>query len=174
MRLTFAALALTLAFAPDVPAQTPQQLPTCEAGEHRTLDFWIGEWDAFRADTGAPAGRSSIRMEDAGCVITERWVSLNAPYSGRSLNIYDRRSGHWEQYWVDSTGAHTHFVGGPIENGIQMTTQTRVPVQGSGLRYARVTLTAQDDGAVLQRGEISEDGETWAIAYAFIYRRRAE
>ena len=82
-------------------------------------------------------------------------MSLNTPYSGRSLNIYDRASGRWEQYWVDSTGARTLFIGGPIENGMQLTTATPVPVQGNVERYSRVTLTARADGTVLQRGEVS-------------------
>lgn len=175
MRRVSAACAALLMFAPSALAQSQQpQPPNCSAAEHRTLDFWVGEWDAFRADTGAPAGRSSIRREDDGCVIAEHWTSLNTPYSGRSLNIYDRASGRWEQYWVDSTGARTHFIGGPIENGMQLTTAAPAPVQGNVERYSRVTLTARSDGTVLQRGEVSADRAEWTTTYAFIYRRRAE
>lgn len=159
--------------APMALAQAPTR-PTCEASEHRALDFWIGEWDAFRADTNAPAGRSSIRSEDSGCVITEHWVSLNAPYSGRSLNFYDRTSGRWEQFWVDSTGGRTHFIGGPIENGMQMTSGLTQPAGGGAPVHNRVTFLARPDGTVLQRGETSADGAEWRLAYAFIYRRRAD
>lgn len=170
MRIAFALLAVTLAATPFAHAQPAP--PTCAAQEHRALDFWIGEWDAFRADTNAPAGRSSIRTEDAGCVITEHWVSLNAPYSGRSINLFDRASGRWEQYWADSTGTRVHFIGGPIANGLQMTTAAPAPAPSGPPQYARVTFTARDDGTVLQRGESSPDAQTWTTTYAFIYRRR--
>ena len=173
MRSVLAAIAAALLLPSVACAQTPQP-PGCDAADYRALDFWVGEWDAFRADTNAPAGRSSIRREDSGCVITEHWTSLNSPYSGRSLNIYDRTSGLWEQFWVDSTGARTLFVGGPIENGMQLTTLEPVPMPGGVMRYSRVTLTTRDDGTVLQHGESSADGRVWATRYAFIYRRRPE
>jgi hypothetical protein len=173
MRSLLVACAVAVAPFSIALAQT-QALPSCEAPEYRALDFWVGEWDAFRADTNALAGRSSIRREDAGCVITEQWRSAAAPYSGRSLNIYDRASGRWEQYWVDSTGRRTHFIGGPIERGMQMTTAAPVPMAGGPPQFSRVTLTVQDDGGVLQRGEASADGVAWSTTYLLIYRRRAD
>jgi len=175
MRFRFiAALAAAMLCVPAGMAQTPPAPPTCEAAEHRALDFWIGEWDAFRADTNVAAGRSSIRAEEAGCVITEHWTSLNAPYSGRSLNMFDRNTGHWEQYWADSTGGRIHFIGAAIEDGVQMTSAPTVPAAGGPPQHNRVTFLRRDDGTVLQRGEVSADGEAWTLAYAFIYRRRPD
>lgn len=175
MRRVFGACAALLLFTPSALAQSQQQQrPTCEAPEHRALDFWVGEWDAFRADTDAPAGRSSIRREDDGCVITEHWVSAGQPYSGRSLNIYDRASGRWEQYWVDSTGNATHFFGAPIADGMRLATEGLIAIPGSPPQYMRMTLTRRDDGTVLQHGESSPDGREWTTRYAFVYRRRAE
>jgi hypothetical protein len=173
MRMFLAALA-ALTLSPAALAQQEQALPTCEAPEYRAFDFWIGEWDAFRADTNAPAGRSSVRSEDAGCVITEHWTSLGQPYSGRSLNIYDRTSQRWEQFWVDSTGNRVHFIGGPIDTGMRVTTDAPVPVAPGQQAYSRMTFTNNPDGTVLQHGEQSADGQTWTTSYAFIYRRRTE
>lgn len=174
MRTLFAVVAALTITTPAL-AQTPPPAPTCEAAEYRAFDFWIGEWDAFRADNNAPAGRSSIRSEDSGCVITEHWRSLGTSgYSGRSLNIYDRTSGKWEQFWVDSTGGRVRFVGGPTETGMRITTEAPVPVAPGQMAYSRMTFTNNADGTVLQHGEQSADGATWTTAYAFIYRRRAE
>jgi hypothetical protein len=173
MRTLIAAFA-SLALATPALAQQ-QQLPTCEAPEHRAFDFWVGEWDAFRADTNAPAGRSSIRREDAGCVITEHWVSLGQTgYSGRSLNIYDRASQKWEQFWVDSSGNRVHFIGAPTDTGMRIATTGQVFVSPTQQAYSRITYTNNADGTVLQHGEQSADGQTWTTSYAFIYRRRAE
>jgi hypothetical protein len=173
MRTLIAILAV-LALATSASAQPQQQSPTCDSHDFHAFDFWVGEWDAFRADTNAPAGRSSIRSEDAGCVVTEHWTSLNTPYSGRSLNIYDRTSRQWEQFWVDSTGNRVHFIGGPIENGMRITTEAPVTVAPGQQAYSRITFTNNSDGTVLQHGEQSADGQTWTTSYAFIYRRRVE
>jgi len=174
MRTLFAFVA-TLTLTSPAFAQTSPPAPTCEAPQYRAFDFWIGEWDAERADTHAPAGRSSVRAEDAGCVITEHWVSLGtAGYSGRSLNIYDRASQKWEQFWVDSTGNRVHFVGGPTENGMRITTEAPVTVAPNQQAFSRMTFTNNPDGSVLQHGEQSVDGQAWTTSYAFIYRRRAQ
>lgn len=174
MRSLSVALAALFWMAGAASAQTPPP-PACDGAERRAFDFWIGEWDAYRADNNQLAGRSSIRVEDAGCVVTEHWVSQATPYSGRSLNILNPATGRWEQFWVDSTGRRTLFVGGPIADGMQLTTEGPVFVQaGAPPQFSRVTLTTLPDGEVLQRGETSPDGTAWTTSYAFIYRPRSE
>lgn len=172
--LIAAAILATAALVPHASAQQQPAPPNCSAAEHRALDFWIGEWDAYRTDNNVLAGRSSITSEDSGCVIHEHWESVgqNAGYTGQSLNIYNRTTGHWEEYWNDTTGAVTHFIGGPIAGGaVQMTTGDQ-GAQASN-RYNRVTFTPQSDGTVIQRGENSVDGQTWTLGYQLVYRRRS-
>ena len=174
---TFAAFAAVLALAPAAYAQTQQQPPppTCAAPEHRAFDFWLGEWDVYVTGTENLAGRSSIRSEDGGCVITEHWVSAGAQaYSGRSLNLYDRAAGRWEQFWVDSTGEVTRFVGGPHEAGMRLTDPANVSARSSTPVQTRMTFSANPDGSVRQHGETSPDGQNWTSRYDFTYRRRAD
>lgn len=174
MRLLIATVLAAVALTAHASAQQQQAPPNCSAAEHRALDFWIGEWDAYRADNNVLSGHSSITSENNGCVIHEHWESVGrgAGYTGQSLNIYNRLTGHWEQYWNDTTGGVTYYIGGPIAGGaVQMTTGD----QGANApsRYARVTFTPQSDGTVLQRGENSVDGQTWTLGYLLVYRRRA-
>ncbi len=49
MRTLFAVVATLTLTTPALAQQQPAP-PTCEAAEYRAFDFWIGEWDAFRAD----------------------------------------------------------------------------------------------------------------------------
>lgn len=160
------------------PAAAPPALPNCSAAAHHALDFWIGEWDAFRADNNHLSGRSSITASDDGCVINEHWTSLGAPtaYSGRSLNTFDAAAGKWEQYWADSTGSHIYFVGGADQGGaISMATLSASPTGPSGApQWQRVTLTPLPDGTVRQQGDTSSDGRTWTLTYALIYRHHSE
>jgi hypothetical protein len=174
MKLVLIAGAAAVLAACATPAQAQQQAPppNCSAAEHHALDFWIGEWDAFRADNNALSGHSSITQEQNGCVIHEHWESVGqgAGYAGQSLNIYNRLNGHWEEYWTDTTGGVLYFVGGPIAHGVQMTTGDRG--ESARPRYARVTFTDQGDGTVRQQGENSTDGQTWTTGYVLIYRHR--
>jgi hypothetical protein len=170
-----AAVALLFATAPIAAAQTPAPpSPTCEAPEHRAFDFWIGEWDAYVTGTENLAGRSTIAREDTGCVITEHWRSERVAYTGRSLNLYDRESGKWEQFWVDSTGEVTHFVGGPTATGMQLVDANNRAAGQPAPVHTRMTFTANPDGSVRQFGETSADGVSWAASYDFTYRPHQE
>lgn len=160
------------------PAAAPPAMPTCRAAAHHALDFWIGEWDAYRADNNRLSGRSSITSSDDGCVINEHWTSVGAPfaYSGRSLNTFDESTGKWEQYWADSTGSHTYFVGAVGDGGaVSMATLGPSPATArTPAQWRRVTLTPLPDGTVRQQGDTSADGRTWTLSYALIYRHHAD
>lgn len=175
MRTVLAAFAAAVVFSGCAHAQTPSASPpppppNCSAAEHHALDFWIGEWDAFRADNNRLSGRSSITASDDGCIVNENWTSIGQPfpYSGRSLNLYVRDTQHWEQYWADSTGTPIHFVGGVIAGrAVQMST---LSASGSPAQWQRVTFTPNADGTVTQQGDTSPDGQTWTLSYRLIYR----
>jgi len=170
MAFTSACVAATLAAA-QAPTPAP---PTCAAPEYRAFDFWLGEWDVYVTGTENLAGRSSIVSEDTGCVITEHYRSTRAPYTGRSVNIYDRATGHWNQVWVDSTGEITRFVGGPHNGGMRLTDPANVVAGQPGTTHTRMTFSVNADGSVRQLGETSPDGVTWTARYDFTYRRRAQ
>lgn len=165
-------------FAPDATAQTTSPAPpppsACAAAAHRAFDFWIGSWDAYVTGTETLAGRSIVASTDAGCVITEQWTSVRAPYTGRSLNLYDATSGRWLQFWTDSQGEITRFVGDATATGMQLLAIDETAPGRSGLQTLRMTFTRNRDGSVRQFGETTGDGgKTWAASYDFTYRKRS-
>src|SRR5262245_5513099 len=109
--LLFAASAQAQQAAP--PAKTPPLPPDCKAAEFRQFDFWLGEW-TVPAPGGKPPGHSRIESILDGCVILENWQG-GSGYTGKSFNIYNRETGHWEQFWVDTTGSRLHLVGGLVD-----------------------------------------------------------
>lgn len=153
--------------------QAPPAPPTCSAPEFRAFDFWVGQWDVFVTGTENRAGSSVIGNENAGCVITEHWTSARGPYTGQSLNMYDRATGHWNQYYMDSTGEVTRFEGDPIANGMRLLDPANVAAGQDGALQTRMTFTANADGTVRQHGETSTDGATWTTSYDLTYRRHA-
>lgn len=154
------------------PPSEPAQ-PNCAAPEHRAMDFWLGEWRVFQTGSDRPAGLSTISAADEGCTVTEYYRMPRFNYSGRSLNIYSEPARHWEQFWVDSTGDVTHFVGNPIAGGgMQMTAADDVDPDDPTPTWRRITWTLNADGSVRQHGEKSADrGRTWSDRYDFTYRR---
>lgn len=172
MRLSIAYLAAVLLAAQPALAQQAPSPPACTSDVYRAFDFWIGEWQAFVTGTDQLAGLSTISREDGGCVITEHWRSQRANYSGRSLNIYDAGRGHWEQFWVDSNGDITHFIGNPTDNGMQLTAEDDTSPGQPTPVFNRMTFTHNADGSVRQHGQVSADrGKTWTNRYDFTYRR---
>jgi hypothetical protein len=162
--------AQTVAAPPPPAAQRP---PACTDAAHRAFDFWIGAWDAYVTGTETLAGRSVIESTDAGCIITERWVSARAPYSGRSINLFDSTTGKWLQFWADSGGEITRYEGGPTATGMLLTAPDETAPGQQGKASLRMTFTRNPNGSVRQFGETSADGgRTWTTSYDFTYRRR--
>lgn len=177
-RLLFCAgcvLAIGCAHAQQTPppaSASPQNQPACVSQAHRAFDFWLGEWRAYVTGTQNLAGLSTIALEDGSCVITEHWRSQRSSFTGRSLNIYSAEAGHWEQFWVDSTGDITHFAGNATPDGMQLTAEDDVGPGAPQPTFSRVTWTRNGDGSVRQHGEASSDrGVTWSDRYDFTYRR---
>lgn len=149
-------------------AQSPAPLPTCEAAEHRQLDFWVEEWDV--TVKGQPAGRSRITSEERGCLIHEQWTGAGGG-TGQSLNFYDRTDGKWHQVWVSSTGAVLRFTG-RLESGSLVYAASGKRPDGTPVLH-RLVFTPNADGTVRQHWTSSTDGgATWQDAFDGLYRRR--
>jgi hypothetical protein len=173
--IAFAQTSPTAAPAPSAVAATAAPAPAapaaCTDGEHHQFDFWIGRWDVFNA-----AGRlvsHSLIESVYGCGIRENWMPLNGQ-NGGSLSIYVPADHDWEQFWIDSSGSRVVFKGG--WNGTAMVISGVWPASPAAAQgpIVRMTYTVQADGSVRQFGESSRDnGQTWAGAFNFVYRRHA-
>ena len=112
------ALLLLACIAPTAAAQsqTPAAAP-CSAPEHRTLDFWVGEWIAewTNPDGTKGTGTNKITRDEYGsCVITERYHSDDGTLDGFSISTYRPGLKQWRQTWVDAQGGFFDLVGGPV------------------------------------------------------------
>ena len=73
---------------------------------------------------------------------------------------------------MDSSGARVEFVGGWTGQAMVLTGVW--PQPGHPTQLTRMTYSRQDDGAVRQLGESSDDqGKTWQPSFDFIYRKAA-
>ena len=167
-----APLAMLLALAGTAPAYAKAApMPDCSASESRQFDFWIGQW-TVTAD-GKPAGDSRIESILDGCAVQESWTGASG-VRGRSLNVYNRDAGRWEQYWVDTTGSRLLLHGGLRDGAMVLEGVADNADAKTGIkRRERITWTPNADGSVRQVWEASvDDGATWTVEFDGHYVRQ--
>jgi hypothetical protein len=160
------ALLLALAAVPAAPAPPPNA-PTCDAPEHRQFDFWVGEWSVVGKKAGKVVGHSRIESALGGCLIVETWTG---GAQSRSLNLYNRDLGAWEQFWVDSQGNRLQLQGG-LRDGAMVLETPPLPDGTAPRRRDRITWTPDAQGRVRQVWTVSVDGGEWAVQFDGLYSR---
>lgn len=152
-------------------AQTSPACPCC-TDAHRSFDFWVGDWEVYDQTGTTLLGTSQISLQDGACVLQEEWASAQGDYSGRSLNLFDRSSQQWLQYWVDSQGNILNLSGG-IENNSMVMTSTTTAFDTIPETTNRLTWTPQEDGRVRQTWKSTQDqGGTWQTLFDGFYLKK--
>ena len=112
MRLALLLMAGIAAAGPVSSQQVTAPPPACKSPENRTLDFWVGDWDALD-DKGNLIGTNRITRDEYGdCVITEHFDGSGL--IGHSVSVYRPGLKQWRQVWVDNQGGYFDLVGGPV------------------------------------------------------------
>ncbi len=155
----------------EVLAQAQKASRPCTAApEFRQFDFWIGEWDVVSTVGNQPAGKSSVQLILAECVIFENWTGALG-VNGKSFNIYNPAEKKWRQTWVDDRGALTEYTGEYKDDRLEYLADGNGP--NGQKQKLRMTFFKQGPDRVRQFGEVStDDGKTWSTQYDLIYNRR--
>jgi hypothetical protein len=146
-------------------------MPDRTTPETRQFDFWLGHWTVTAS--GQVAGDSRVESILDGGAMLETWTGASGN-RGKSLNLYNRALGAWEQFWVDSAGDRLLLRGGLRDGGTSGATMVldNAHEAGPGVRRERITWTANADGTVRQRWDLStDDGATWQVAFDGLYTR---
>lgn len=138
------------------------------------LQFWVGEWDCYSAQSGKLNGRNTLASRQNGSVIHEAWRG-EGPNGGvgESWNCYDRSRGVWRQVWVGAAGDVTDFVGTPQGKGVLFEARR---TDGFG-REERIRMFVRPIAGerVQQTGTRSLDnGATWQPRYDLVYVPKGE
>lgn len=161
----------SLLISPLLLSAQSQSCPCCTEN-HRSFDFWIGEWEVYDQAGQTLLGTSVISLVEGGCVIQEEWTSATPGYTGRSLNLYERNSGTWRQYWIDVQGNLLQLEGGM--EGSSMVMGNVVPARDTiPESINRISWTPQEDGRVRQTWKTSSDsGENWTTLFDGFYTKK--
>lgn len=150
-----------------------QEAPApCSAPAFQQFDFWLGTWQVRTPDSTL-AGENIITREEQGCLILERWTSINGG-TGQSYNFYNPATETWRQVWV-SPGAMIDYQGGLTETGSIKLSGVITYVAFGQIADFTGEWTPNDDGSVTQHFEqYNPETEAWTTWFTGHYVKSAE
>ncbi|MCR9269486.1 MAG: hypothetical protein NXH72_05830 [Hyphomonadaceae bacterium] len=159
-----------LALVPTGLAQDETPPPPCSGDAFKQFDFWLGDWEVTTPD-GNLAGENLITSEENGCLILERWSSVNGG-TGQSYNYYNPATEKWRQVWV-SQGAMIDYEGGLTESG-SMKLEGTITYVANGLQAAFTgEWTPNEDGTVTQYFEqYDAEADQWNPWFTGLYTQK--
>ncbi len=170
------ALLTLLLLAPVAFAQSAANRPNpCTAPQQKQFDFWLGEWDITWPSQGGETpghGTNNVKRIMDECIVQENFVSQDASnLRGTSVSVYDPRSNHWKQTWVDNQGSYLDFVG-EYKDG-QMILQRQATGKDGKLFLQRMVWKNISSNEFDWSWESSEDdGKTWQVNWPIHYKRK--
>lgn len=157
-----------------VSAQQAQPKP-CSEPEQKQLEFWVGEWDLSWPghNPGETAhGTNSIKRILEGCVVEEDFSGGDAMHlRGRSVSLFDTRTGKWKQTWVDNEGGYLDFAG-EFQDGQMILSREATHPDGSKTLQRMVFKNITHDQFDWSWEASTDGGKTWAVAWPIHYKRK--
>jgi len=174
MRVQQFLAAIFLAVPQALPAQqaatTPP--PPCKGPEHRTLDFWVGDWVAYD-QAGTAIGTNRITRNEYGdCVITEHFRTNDGSMIGHSVSIYRPGLKQWRQTWVDNQNGFFDLVGGPVSGSDHIFVfENKRPVETAPFQRM-IFQDVKPDSFVWRWQNRAKAEDSWKDSWVIQYRRK--
>jgi ketosteroid isomerase-like protein len=150
----------------------PPTSSKCASAEHRRLDFWAGDWDAYDAGgSDKPVARARVDIILGGCALREIYEQTDG-LVGQSFTTYDASRKLWHQTWVTNRGALLQIDG--RFQGKSLTLQGPQLSSDGREQIVRGVWTPQD-GGVREIAHTSVDGgTTWRPLFDVLFRRHGD
>ena len=146
--------------------------PPCKGPDYRTLDFWVGDWDALD-DKGNVIGTNRITRDEYGdCVITEHSRMNDGSMIGHSVSTYRPGLKQWRQTWVDSQNGFFDLVGGPVSGGDHAFFFENKRVTEVQPFQRMIFQDIKPDSFVWRWQRRTKAEEPWSDSWVIHYRRR--
>jgi hypothetical protein len=123
----------------------------CDTPQHHQLDFWVGNWQVFDAETNQLVAFERVEKHSEGCIVQENLTFLTDMYrrpgvkyrlAGIGVNRFDGES--WLQMWADNQWGAIFLRGAPDADG-NMVFVTVIP---SRKRDVKLVYENRPDGTV--------------------------
>jgi hypothetical protein len=115
---------LMLLSGPAVALEQSTAPAKCDSPQHHQLDFWVGDWQVFDAESNALVAFDRVEKQYEGCVIVESLRFLTDMYrrpgvkvrlAGTAVNRFD--GDRWLQMWADNQWGAIVLSGAPNAAG---------------------------------------------------------
>ncbi len=146
--------------------------PQCADAEHRRLDFWVGDWDAYEVGGGdKPVARARVEVILGGCGLLETYDQSNG-LLGQSFTTYDASRKLWHQTWLTNRGRLLTIEGKFQGNSLTMQgSQSSAEAREETIRG----VWTPEDGGVRETAQTSADGgATWRPLFDILFRLHKE
>jgi hypothetical protein len=123
-RPSLLAAILVLLSGPAVALEQTSAPATCDTPQHHQLDFWVGDWQVFDAESNTLVAFDRVEKQYQGCVIFETLTFLTDMYrrpgvkvrlAGVAVNRFDGE--RWLQMWADNQWGAIVLRGAPNAAG---------------------------------------------------------
>jgi hypothetical protein len=172
----FLRLAPFLIFAAMLRAQTAAPANPCAAPQQKQFDFWVGDWDLTwpRQNAGETGhGTNSIKRILDDCIVQENFTSLDASHMrGTSVSVFEPKSGHWKQTWVDNQGSYLDFTG-DFKDGRMILQREFTRPDGVPMMQRMVWKNIGANEFDWSWEASTDGGKTWQVNWPIHYKRKS-
>ncbi len=147
---------------------------TCDTPQHHQLDFWVGDWQVFDAETNQLVAFERVEKHSEGCIVQENLTFLTDMYrrpgvkyrlAGIGVNRFDGEM--WLQMWADNQWGAIFLRGAPDADG-NMVFVTVIP---SRKRDVKLVYENRPDGTVRILQYVAPAGSGKWVKYGDLINR---
>ena len=147
---------------------------TCDTPQHHQLDFWVGDWQVFDAETNELVAFERVEKHSQGCIVQENLTFLTDKYrrpgvkyrlAGIGVNRFDGEN--WLQMWADNQWGAIFLRGAPDADG-NMVFVTVIP---SRKRDVKLVYENRPDGTVRILQYVAPAGSGKWVKYGDLINR---
>jgi hypothetical protein len=147
---------------------------TCDTPQHHQLDFWVGNWQVFDAETNQLVAVERVEKHSEGCIVQENLTFLTDMYrrpgvkyrlAGIGVNRFDGEN--WLQMWADNQWGAIFLRGAPDADG-NMVFVTVIP---SRKRDVKLVYENRPDGTVRILQYVAPAGSGKWVKYGDLINR---
>ena len=142
----------------------------CSSPEASQFDFWVGEWNAYSADTLTATNKIYKVMD--GCTVQENFESPKSAYTGKSWSVYNLQTKLWQQTWVDNQGGYIVLTGSFENNKMTLATAPRKIKNGKEVIERMVFSNITKESFDWDWEATVDNGSTWKNNWHIHYVRK--
>jgi len=147
---------------------------SCDTPQHHQLDFWVGDWQVYDAETSQLVALDRVEKQYEGCIIQENLTFVTDMYrrpgvkvrlAGIGVNRFDGEQ--WLQMWADNQWGAIFLRGAPTAEG-NMVFVTVIPSRN---RDVKLVYEKHADGTVRILQYVAPAGSGKWVKYGDLINR---